>query len=74
MGQKVHPTSFRIGTIYEWRSQWYSDKQYAELLAEDRRIRDFINDHLSEAMIRESTSSRNANQLGVKCNRQAGHS
>lgn len=66
MGQKVHPTSFRIGTIYEWRSQWYSDKQYAELLAEDRKIRDFINERLSEAMISRIDIERNANQLGVK--------
>ncbi len=66
MGQKVHPTSFRIGTIYEWRSQWYSDKQYAELLGEDRRIRDFIQDRLSEAMISRIDIERNANQLGVK--------
>ena len=66
MGQKVHPTSFRIGTIYEWRSQWYSDKQYAELLAEDRKIRDFINDRMSEAMISRIDIERNANQLGVK--------
>ncbi len=66
MGQKVHPTSFRIGTIYEWRSQWYSEKKYAELLAEDRRIRDFIDTTLSSAMISRIDIERDANQLSVK--------
>ena len=33
MGHKVHPTSFRIGTIYTWRSQWYADQGYAKLLS-----------------------------------------
>ncbi len=66
MGQKVNPTSFRIGTIYEWRSQWYSDKGYADLLAQDREIRDFINARLDEAMISRIDIERNANQLSVK--------
>ena len=66
MGQKVHPTSFRIGTIYEWRSQWYSEKNYAELLAEDLKIRNFINKRLHEAMISRIDIERDANQLGVK--------
>lgn len=51
MGQKVHPTSFRIGTIFDWRSQWYADKNYAELLAEDRKIRDYIDRRLDDAAI-----------------------
>ena len=66
MGQKVHPTSFRIGTIYEWRSQWYADKQYAALLGEDRAIRDFINTQMPEAMISRIDIKRDANQLGVR--------
>ena len=66
MGQKVHPTSFRIGTIYEWRSQWYSSKDYATLLAEDLAIRNFINEQLREAMISRIDIERSANQVGVK--------
>ena len=65
MGQKVHPTSFRIGTIYEWRSQWYADKGYADLLAEDRKLRDYINASMSEASISRIDIKRSANQLGV---------
>ena len=63
MGQKVHPTSFRIPTIYTWKSQWYADKQYRDLLAEDREIRDAIRRTLGrDAGISRVEIERNANQ------------
>ena len=42
MGQKIHPIGFRIGIIRDWESNWYATKNYAELLAEDTRIRLFL--------------------------------
>lgn len=43
MGQKVRPTGFRTGIMTDWLSHWYANKQdFAELLVEDKRIRDFI--------------------------------
>ena len=43
MGQKVRPTGFRTGIMLYWLSHWYANKQdFAELLIEDRKIRDFI--------------------------------
>ncbi|MCK5558920.1 MAG: 30S ribosomal protein S3 [Candidatus Hydrogenedentes bacterium] len=42
MGQKVHPTGFRLGYTKTWSSTWYADKQYANFLHEDLKIRDFI--------------------------------
>src|SRR3984893_13637239 len=43
MGQKVRPTGFRTGIMVDWLSQWYANKQdFAELLVEDQRIRQFI--------------------------------
>jgi small subunit ribosomal protein S3 len=43
MGQKVRPTGFRTGIMTDWLSHWYASKQdFAELLVEDKRIRDFI--------------------------------
>ncbi len=65
MGQKVHPTSFRIGTIYTWRSQWYADKGYRELVTEDRLVRDTIRGSLSEAGVSRVDIERNANQATV---------
>ncbi len=65
MGHKVHPTSFRIGTIYTWRSQWYADQDYAKLLREDRAIRDFLADARGEAGISRVEIERNISQLTV---------
>jgi small subunit ribosomal protein S3 len=43
MGQKVNPTGFRTGIMTGWKSRWYASKQeFAELLVEDQRIRNFI--------------------------------
>ncbi|MGN0012367.1 MAG: 30S ribosomal protein S3 [Candidatus Bruticola sp.] len=42
MGQKIHPNGLRVGIIRGWDSRWYSQKEYANWLREDIRIRDFI--------------------------------
>jgi len=43
MGQKVNPTGFRTGIMTGWKSRWYASKQeFAELLVEDQRIRQFV--------------------------------
>ena len=65
MGQKVHPTSFRIGTIFEWRSQWYANKDYAKLVAEDIKLRKFINESMSDAAISRIDIQRSAGQLRI---------
>ncbi len=65
MGHKVHPTIFRTGIIYGWRSSWFAEKNYAELLLEDRAIRTEIEDNLAEAGISKVEIERNANQLTV---------
>ena len=50
MGQKTHPTGFRLGGVIDWQSQWYANngKSYANLLNEDRYIRDLITKELGE--------------------------
>jgi small subunit ribosomal protein S3 len=43
MGQKVNPVGFRTGIMVGWKSRWYASKQeFADLLVEDKKIRDFI--------------------------------
>ena len=42
MGQKVNPIGFRLGINSSWFSRWFADRNYAELLKEDMRIRAFI--------------------------------
>ena len=43
MCQKVNPICFRTGIMIGWKSRWYASKQeYADLLIEDQKIRDFV--------------------------------
>jgi len=48
VGQKVHPTGFRIGITEDWRSRWFAPKAaFAEFLIEDQKIRRFIDNRLN---------------------------
>lgn len=50
MGQKVHPTSFRIGTTFTWKSRWYADPDnYSDKVLEDYKVRQFLKNKLSNA-------------------------
>ena len=51
MGQKINPYGFRLGVTTEWKSRWFSERQYKEYLTEDLKIRAFINDSLPDAAI-----------------------
>jgi small subunit ribosomal protein S3 len=43
VGRKVHPIGFRLGIIQDWRAKWYAEgNEYAELLAEDFKVRKAI--------------------------------
>ena len=42
MGQKIHPLGMRVGIIRDWDSKWYAEKDFAEFLHEDLKIRDYI--------------------------------
>ncbi len=68
MGQKVHPNGFRLGYIYDWKSKWYADKNYTELLHEDLGIRNKIKEMLPDAGIANVEIERNANQVTVSIN------
>ena len=47
MGQKVHPNGFRLGVIQNWSSLWYAqNKNYADLLHEDLKLRDYVKKRL----------------------------
>jgi len=51
VGQKVHPLGFRLGVIRTWSSQWYAGRDYADLLHEDLKLRDYIKRRLYSAGI-----------------------
>ena len=65
MGQKVHPTGFRLGVIKTWTSKWYEDKSYARWLHEDIRIRRAIKEYLFNANIAGVEIERAANKAKV---------
>jgi len=49
MGQKVHPKIFRINVIDTWQSIWCSKKDYAQLLEQDIKIREYVKKKLKES-------------------------
>jgi len=46
VGQKVHPLGFRLGVIRSWSSIWYAGRDYADLLHEDLKLRDYVKKRL----------------------------
>ena len=65
MGQKVNPIGLRLGGIKTWRSQWFSEKNYSELLHEDLKIRKFLKAKLFHAGISRIEIERAANKAKV---------
>lgn len=65
MGQKVHPYGFRIGFNKTWRSRWYAEKKYAELLHEDLKLRAELKKKLGHAGVSAIEIERAANKLKV---------
>ena len=65
MGQKVHPYGFRIGFNKTWRSRWYAEKKYAELLHEDLKLRKELKRRLGHAGVSAIEIERAANKLKV---------
>ena len=65
MGQKVHPTGFRLGTTEEWRSRWYADKDYAEKLGNDLEIRKFLEKRLARAALSRVEIERAGHKVKV---------
>jgi len=65
LGHKVHPFGFRIGIVKDWRSRWYDEKHYAELVHEDIDIRRIIHSSYQEAGISQIEIERKANEVTV---------
>jgi small subunit ribosomal protein S3 len=52
MGQKIHPTGFRLPVTRNWASRWYaSNKNFAGMLAEDLKVREFLKARLKNAAV-----------------------
>ena len=52
MGQKIHPTGFRLSVSRNWASRWYaSNRDFAGMLAEDIKVREFLKAKLKNAAV-----------------------
>ncbi len=52
MGQKIHPTGFRLAVTRDWSSRWYSNsKNFAGMLNEDVQVRDYLKKKLKHASV-----------------------
>jgi small subunit ribosomal protein S3 len=52
MGQKIHPTGFRLSVSRNWASRWYaSNRDFAGMLAEDIKVREYLKAKLKNAAV-----------------------
>jgi small subunit ribosomal protein S3 len=66
MGQKTHPTGFRVGIIQPWVSTWFAKvKDYAAFVAEDAKIRKFVKKKLYAAGVSRILIARKAQNTTI---------
>ncbi len=66
MGQKINPIGYRVGISKNWSSRWFSSKKdYANLLIEDKKIRDYLNEKLSTAGLKNIEIERTENEVSI---------
>ncbi|MBQ6036079.1 MAG: 30S ribosomal protein S3 [Lachnospiraceae bacterium] len=65
MGQKVNPHGMRVGVIKDWDSRWYAEKDFADNLVEDHKIRVFIKKKLYSANVSKVEIERSSDRVRV---------
>ncbi|MDR0888503.1 MAG: 30S ribosomal protein S3 [Coriobacteriales bacterium] len=65
MGQKVRPTGFRLGVTEQWRSRWFSNKDYAATLDNDLKIRSYLTKRLARASVARIDIERAGDKISV---------
>jgi len=65
MGQKVNPHGMRVGVIKDWDSRWFADKDYADKLYEDYKVRDFVKKELYNSGISKIEIERAGGKVKV---------
>ncbi|NLZ53603.1 MAG: 30S ribosomal protein S3 [Thermoanaerobacteraceae bacterium] len=68
MGQKIHPHGLRVGIIKDWDSRWYSNKDFADQLLEDYKIREYVKKKLFGAGISKIEIERAAKRIRLTIN------
>ncbi len=65
MGQKTHPIGFRLGITKNWRSRWYANRDFPQLLKEDEMLRKYIHTRLGHAAISDVGIERKPGKVVV---------
>src|SRR3989337_1525855 len=65
MGQKVHPEAMRVGYIHDWKSNWFSEKNFSDFLIAAVRIRAHITGKLAPAGLSDITIRKDAAEVEV---------
>jgi len=66
MGQKIHPTGFRLAVSRNWASRWYaSNRDFAGMLAEDIKVREYLKAKLKNAAVARVVIERPAKNARI---------
>ena len=65
MGQKVNPYGFRLGITTDWKSRWFSTREYKEYLTEDWKIREYLMGALSDGAVSRIEVERTRDKLRI---------
>ena len=66
MGQKIHPTGFRLSVLKNWSSKWYaSSRKFPSMLLEDIKVREFLGKKLAHASVGKVVIERPAKNARI---------
>ena len=65
MGQKISPTSFRVGINKDWASRWFGHRKYVNYLKDDIAVRDFLNKKLKNMAVDKIEIERGTDILNI---------
>ena len=65
MGQKINPYGFRLGVTTDWKSRWFSTKEYRHYLTEDWKIREYLTNQLADAAVSRIEIERTRDKLRI---------
>ncbi|GAE69133.1 SSU ribosomal protein S3p [Cutibacterium acnes JCM 18909] len=65
MGQKINPHGFRLGVTTDHKTRWYAEKQYAELVGEDVKIREWLHKNLERAGLSSIEIERRSERVTI---------
>ncbi len=65
MGQKVNPHGLRVGIIKDWDAKWYAEKDFADLLIEDNKLRKYVKTKLYAAGISRVVIERASERVKI---------